>query len=170
MAPAQQFPRGQGYWRDSIQPIIVEQTTSGGGSGGTNTRTAFTGTIDGNNRLFTLPTVPNGSNLEVFWNGILVSSPDDYTLSGVTVTFSRAPQVGDTIVAYYGSSASRQTVSGTQNGINVVFTLPSAPSATSLQFFVNGLLQHESDDYTLSSNQLTLTRAPGATDTLVAYF
>lgn len=178
MAPVQPWVSGKGYWGDRfVSTTVVQQGGSSGGGTNTNTRTTFTGTIDGNNRIFTLPTAPNGSNLEVFYNGTLVSSPDDYTLSGVTVTFSRAPKPAspgfsaDVIIAYYGGGSQRQLVSGTLDGINNIFTLPSAPSATSLQFFRDGSLQFEGIDYTLVGNQVTLLNsAPDRTVVLVAYF
>ena len=170
---------GQGYWIDRFKPAPATTTVVSGG-GGSDQRNSFIGTIDGINKIFTLATAPDINNLKVYFNGALQLPPDDYTLNGNQVTFARAPQPAsgdfsaDVIVAYYGSGSSRQTVSGTIDGINNIFTLPSAPNALSLQFFWNGSLQFEGIDYTLNGNQVTLSKAPKATDgipdILVAYF
>jgi hypothetical protein len=165
---------GKGMWIDRFAParvqIVIQQV--GGGGSGSSERTDFVEVPNGVLLSFTLPTVPSALNLQVYRNGQLLDAPGDYTLVGAVCTFGFAPATGDVIVAYYGGGTSRQLVSGVRNGTNKVFTLPSAPASTSLQFFWNGLLQHEgvSDDYVLSGNQITMTLAPGATDSLVAYF
>lgn len=65
-----------------------------------------TGSVDGTNRVFTLAAAPNpGGSLLLFKNGLLqrAGASDDYTLSGLTVTFASAntPQTGDTLIASY---------------------------------------------------------------------
>ena len=61
-----------------------------------------TGSINGVNRVFTLPTTP-GSVVLVFRNGLLQSlgASNDYTISGATITFNVAPLTGDTILSVY---------------------------------------------------------------------
>lgn len=62
------------------------------------------GTIDGNNASFTLSQVPNPSgSLEVFRNGLRLTSGLDYTASNNTLTFasSYVPQIGDVLVCSY---------------------------------------------------------------------
>lgn len=62
---------------------------------------APTGSINGANAVFTLPTTP-GPLVLIFRNGILQQGGGaDYTLSGSTVTFVAAPITGDTILAVY---------------------------------------------------------------------
>lgn len=57
-----------------------------------------TGTINGVNTDFTLIKTPNPSgSLKVYRGGALQSLTEDYTLSGVTITFLVAPVVGEII-------------------------------------------------------------------------
>lgn len=82
------------------------------------------GTIDGVNNTFTLANTPSGSSLQIFRNGLFLSSGVDYTLSYTTnenttqaaIQFvpGAVPQPGDLLVAFYritlvpGGSASQQ--------------------------------------------------------------
>lgn len=50
-----------------------------------------TGTIDGVNKIFTLPSSPRAGTLSVFADGVRQTITSDFTLSGVTVTFIVAP-------------------------------------------------------------------------------
>lgn len=62
---------------------------------------APTGTINGSNKVFTLPTVP-GAAVLVFRNGVLQQGGgNDFTLAGSTVTFVAAPLTGDIILVVY---------------------------------------------------------------------
>jgi len=68
-----------------------------------------------------------------------------------------------------------ETPTGTQNGVNLVFTLANAPSpANSLQLFLNGayLTQGAGNDYTLSGSTITLAAAfaPGVADNMRASY
>ena len=70
------------------------------GSGLGSTQVVLTGTIDGSNRVFTIPgTIPNQA--QVYRNGILLDPALSYALSANTVTFTVAatPQVGDDLNA-----------------------------------------------------------------------
>lgn len=59
------------------------------------------GAIDGGNKIFTLAAVPTPINFQLFWNGVLQFSPDDFVLSGNQITMTLAPNTGDKLVAYY---------------------------------------------------------------------
>jgi hypothetical protein len=63
------------------------------------------GTIDGNNLVFTLSSAPNPStSLKLYKNGLMLSQNADYTIGGTTITFSgqaTTAQVGDLLVASY---------------------------------------------------------------------
>jgi hypothetical protein len=66
----------------------------------------------------------------------------------------------------------RTVVSGTQDGVNKVFTIANSLSAGSDAFYLNGQLlsNNAADDYTLSGTTITLTAgfpAPAATDKLI---
>lgn len=61
-----------------------------------------TGTVDGTNAVFTIPSAPNPpASLTVVRNGLVLSVGNDFNLSGTTITFvaGAIPQVGDTIRA-----------------------------------------------------------------------
>ena len=62
------------------------------------------GTIDGANASFTLSQVPNpAGSLEVFRNGLRMTSGLDYSSSNNTLTFSSGyvPQIGDVLLCSY---------------------------------------------------------------------
>jgi Abnormal spindle-like microcephaly-assoc'd, ASPM-SPD-2-Hydin len=64
-----------------------------------------------------------------------------------------------------------ETPGGAMNGANAAFTLAQTPNpAPSLEIFRNGILQHASNDYTLSGSTITFTNIPLAADILVAYY
>lgn len=63
--------------------------------------------------------------------------------------------------------------SGTKNGNNVTFTLAGTPSpSASLKLFVGGLLMTpgSAGDYVLGTATVTMAVAPGANDTMLAYY
>ena len=60
------------------------------------------GTLNGSNVTFTLAYAPNPvGSLELELNGILQKRGTDYTLSGVTITFTEAPFADDWMLAFY---------------------------------------------------------------------
>ena len=69
------------------------------------TRETPTGTVGGGNKVFTLASAPVVGSENVFLNGLLqdVGAGNDYTISGVTVTFETAPLTGDKIRVNYMS-------------------------------------------------------------------
>ena len=60
------------------------------------------GTLDGVNKVFTLAHAPNpAASLQLF-NGLMQQAGgNDYTLAGNTITFTAAPTVGSTLLAWY---------------------------------------------------------------------
>jgi hypothetical protein len=61
--------------------------------------------------------------------------------------------------------------SGLINGSNTIFTLSAAPSpASSLQLFLNGVLQIQGIDYTLLGQSITFTNPPVSGATLRAWY
>lgn len=61
-----------------------------------------TGTIDGSNATFTLPSSPNpATSLRVYLNGQRFILNGDYTLSGATLSMVVAPDVGSTLLVDY---------------------------------------------------------------------
>lgn len=66
-------------------------------------RESPTGTINGTNDVFTLAGTPVAGTEMVFLNGLLQDpgAGDDYTISGVTITFEDPPETGDIIRVTY---------------------------------------------------------------------
>ncbi len=108
------------------------------------TLTPSSGLIDGAADLV----LPPGQGIGLFFDG---TNWTTFTGSSATVpTFADA-----------------QAVSGTINGSNVTFTLPSAPNpAASLILPLNGVTLTQGVDYTLSSLTITMTTAPATGDVL----
>ena len=63
----------------------------------------LTGTINGTNAVFTLPSAPRSGTLMLYVNGLLMREGGDYTRSGATVTFlaGAVPETGDWMSALY---------------------------------------------------------------------
>jgi hypothetical protein len=61
----------------------------------------ITGTIDGTNTVFTLPSTPSAGSLQLSMNGVSLTLNVGYTITGATVTLAVAPQPGDGLNANY---------------------------------------------------------------------
>lgn len=63
------------------------------------------------------------------------------------------------------------TPSGTINGSNTAFTIPDTPDENdSVVVYKNGLMQRQTDDYTISGTTITFVTAPAtASDLRVVY-
>jgi hypothetical protein len=63
-----------------------------------------------------------------------------------------------------------ETPSGTINGSNVTFTLAVTPTAGTLKLYLNGVRQKSGagNDYTISTNTITMTTAPISGDVLIS--
>ena len=60
------------------------------------------GTINGSNTAFTLAQVPlENESVDLFLDGLKLHVTDDYSLSGVNITMSVAPVVGQSLRANY---------------------------------------------------------------------
>ena len=62
------------------------------------------GSIDGTNKVFTLPDTPDANTLTLWLNGVEQDAAIDYLLSGNTITYTIAPEVGDRHLAAYTHS------------------------------------------------------------------
>lgn len=60
----------------------------------------------------------------------------------------------------------RETPAGTLNGINLVFTLVTAPVTGSERVYLNGQLQDLTADYTIATNTITFVIPPISTDSI----
>lgn len=63
-----------------------------------------------------------------------------------------------------------ETPSGSINGSNVTFTVANTPTAGTFRLFLNGVRQKSGagNDYTISTNTITMTTAPISGDVLIA--
>lgn len=60
------------------------------------------GTVNGSNVTFTLANTPHESeSVDVFVDGLKMRSGVDYTFTGVTITFTTAPALGQSIEVNY---------------------------------------------------------------------
>jgi hypothetical protein len=75
-------------------------TGAGGSGGGFSNFEALSGTIDGSNTVFTISSTPSGITL-IFRGGSLQKNNVDYTISGVTITFTSAPDIGEVLMAIF---------------------------------------------------------------------
>ena len=87
--------------------------------------------------------------------------------------------LGSTSVTYVQDTAgtlsptnfvTEETPSGSINGSNVTFTLAVTPTAGTLRLFLNGvrLKSGAGNDYTITTNTITMTTAPVSGDVLIA--
>jgi hypothetical protein len=63
------------------------------------------GSVNDSNTVFTIANEPITGTLLLFLNGLLQKEGDDYTRSGLTITFILAPPTGSTLLAHYVSEA-----------------------------------------------------------------
>lgn len=60
-----------------------------------------TGAVNGVNKIFTLANNPDPNDSLRLYNNIYQTPVEDYTLSGITITFIEAPLVGSNLRAFY---------------------------------------------------------------------
>ena len=139
-------------------------TPSGGGGATYVDNETPAGVIDGSNATFTLGSSPSpAASLELQLNGALQVSGTNYTLSGVTITYTSGfiPQTSDYHRAWYRTAGSTgfgdgETPTGVIDGVNAAFTLANTPAPTgSLELYLNGQLQVVGTNYTLSAATVT---------------
>jgi hypothetical protein len=88
------------YYSPQIQLVVLPDQVVVA-AGGPITTAALTGTIDGSNHLFMLPTTPNNFQM-VFLNGVLqLPGGINYSIAFNRVTMTVAPSVGDQLYAVF---------------------------------------------------------------------
>ena len=136
------------------------------GGAGTSTFSTNTYTANGSTTAFTLSQAPDSEdNIMVFVEGVFMN-PNDYALSGTTLTLDAAPPNGRKIVVHHVSAAVAGTGvhqnSFTGNGSTTAFTLGvSADSENNTQVFIDGVYQNKST-YAVSGTTLTFDAAPAS--------
>lgn len=165
-----------------VRPDLISGVGGGGGGSGPTYRDneVPTGNINGVNNIFTLGLTPSPSaSVELFLNGLLLQQGTDYTLSGFTLTLSSPPAIGDVLIAFYRALGSgggpnfsdAEVPGGAVNGTNVTFTVANVPNPRgSLQLYLNGVLQQQGTDYTISGLTITFASAPAVGDVLNAFY
>ncbi len=139
------------------------------------TREAPTGLINSSNVTYTLANLPVTGSEQVYLNGVLqqVGALNDYTISGLTITYNTAPQTGDILLVTYQSSIGifaagstsfviNETPSGLVNGSNTAYDTAQSYVSGSIQVYRDGqLMKGGGDDYTeTDSDTITFTTAP----------
>ena len=125
------------------------------------------GEINGQNKLFTLPSAPSPeSSLMFFQNGQLLTSGSeaDYTISSTNVTLSSAPEKDDVVFALYSYQVPVKSysinepisVSVVNNVPTISLLNPPNPPET-LMIFMNGQLLSKNEDFSLLENKVTLS-------------
>lgn len=94
-----QGPAYRAYSGTYLPPVGMIQTSGGGGDVGAPTNAVITGTINGANDTFTLPSTY--LRVLLYRNGALLDENTAYTISGTIITFlpGYIPQTGDTLRA-----------------------------------------------------------------------
>jgi len=65
----------------------------------------------------------------------------------------------------------REVPSGLKNGSNVTYTLANTPTSGTEMLYLNGILQNAGgEDYTITTNTITMTSAPISTDVLLCTY
>lgn len=92
---------------DELRERISSVPRGGGGLNSMALQSKFiddetpSGTINGSNQTFTLANSPIPSSVKVYLGGVRLRVTQDYTLSGRTLTFTNAPQVGEILLVDY---------------------------------------------------------------------
>lgn len=141
-----------------------------------------TGLINGSNTLYSLPTAYVPNSLRIFKNGVRMAKTSDYTENPTAGTFTMvsAPASMAVLLVDYqlagglatvgsNSFSTGEAVSGTVNGTNTVFTTANAYAGSSLEVYINGLLQYRTTDYTetnAAAGTFTFVDAPKTNDVI----
>ncbi|HEV3084142.1 MAG TPA: hypothetical protein VGY66_30445, partial [Gemmataceae bacterium] len=98
------------------------------------------GAVDGMNKTFTLSISPDAFNVTVKVNGMQLSSPADYSISGNTLTFVNAPASGATINVHYDNAPADVTLGLTNTGVNPLAGLDSSSFSFQIHAMAGGAL------------------------------
>lgn len=140
--------------------------TTGGGSGGGGGTTFYSetpsGLINGSNVTYTVLN-PLTSIVNFALNGQEIH-PSEYSFTGSTITFFTplpAELAGSSFTIVYTSGTIAPFIEKfTGDGITVAFTLSHTPVSGTLFLYLNGVLQDNPDDYSVSGTTITFVSAP----------
>lgn len=132
------------------------------------------GSINSINTNYTISLAcASSNNIMVFLDGLQQIETTDWAIAGTNLTFTVAPDSGQTMDVFYSTTASdlrQEGVSGAVNGSNTSFGISGAVSNNSLYLTVDGLYQKPTADYGISGTTITMTVAPIATQQLYAFY
>jgi hypothetical protein len=138
------------------------------------------GAYDGVTRQHTLANDALGESVQLFLNGASLLRVADYVsrLAGFTMGDISAyyPEAGDRILAYYlveddSDLVKHETLTGTIDGSNTVFTFANDYVSGAQLVVLNGLRQVLTDDYTeTDTDEITFVEAPQTGDKLWATY
>jgi len=123
---------------------------------------------------------PSAESMLVVQAGVVLNPSVDYTIadSGATITFAtgKAPSPTNTWIVFQGQSLLNASTSAvevdsfTGDGVDTTFVTTSQPySPDNLAVFVDGILQSETTNWTLSGSTITFTTAPDNTSPIDVY-
>jgi hypothetical protein len=130
------------------------------------------GSINGVNATYELSHTPILGSDHVYLNGLLIEDQNnDYSISGSTLTFANPllPGMKLNCTYYYQDSTpvkvfrDKEQPKGDINGTNTIFTLNYTPIEDSEHIYLNGLLQENGGDYSISGSVITFIEAPTST-------
>lgn len=110
---------------------------------------------------------------------VYVDQGNTYADARFYCTSNTGGTLGSTAVTYVQDSSgtlsptnfvTEETPSGSVNGSNTTYTLANTPTSGTLRLYLNGVRQKSGagNDYTLSTNTITMTTAPISGDVLIA--
>lgn len=109
----------------------------------------LTGTIDGNNTTFILPSIPNINSFQLYHNGIHLKKDIDFTLTSDTVELVVPPVLNDNLIADYQDINEEETVlyNPTVTKLNTTqYSVPLLSSSGEIRVFKNGIFQKQITD------------------------
>ena len=141
---------------------IFSAAGGGGGGGVVIVRDNFTG--DGNTVNFTLTTEPEDTNHTLVFVNLIFQSETAYSISGDTLTFGTAPDVGANVDVYiYGGGTGTAVVTSdlfTGTGACTSYQLSQSGLASRAFVYIDGVAQRPTVDYQVSGTTLTFNVAP----------
>lgn len=130
----------------------------------------LTASATGSQTIYTLASAPSEADeVLVVIDGNIQEFTTDYSLVGTTLTFVTAPALGSSVYVYidFFPSIPVKTVpvteiaTGDVDGANTVFTVNNSPvSADGVIAIIDGGVQVQGVDYTISGTEITFSSAP----------
>ena len=109
--------------------------------------------------VLTGPMGPSGLSIFTHVSGNLYTTTNDLILSS-SVNISGSLIVNNYVVLTNNNFIDKEVPSGFIDGFNDTFTLQYLPISGSEHIFLNGILQDQEDDYTISGSSITFFDAP----------